>query len=78
MKNIISHTERCLSTATVPAEVLSQLYQKFVSENNIPHHEVEPTLKPLLSANLNFPSSAQTSHGPPNDAEKPSNKTKPK
>ena len=69
LRNIISHTEKVLATAEVPPETTSQLYRKFVSENNIPLHRIEPALQLLLNENP-FPSFTQTPDPPPKETPK--------
>lgn len=50
MKDVVSCTEVSLATAQVPTDVMADIYQKFIDDNEIQDHQLEPAFRAVLKS----------------------------
>ena len=48
MKHILSHTEKTIAAANIPAELKESLHKEFTSNNSVPNHTIDSSLMALL------------------------------
>ena len=55
MKQIVSHTEEIIAMAKIPTELKASHYKTFISNNDVPDHIVNSSLKALLPTTATQP-----------------------
>ena len=66
LRDIVLTTEKHLAQLAAPIQTIRELHQKFLEENNIPVHQINPELQQTLNKRqTTLPSTASSSRLPP-------------
>ena len=66
LRDIVLTTEKHLAQLAAPIQTIRELHQKFLEENNIPVHQINPELQQTLNkGQTTLPSTASSSRLPP-------------